>query len=407
MMIRILFVHQFGGRGGASTMLANIIRTLDKQKFECIVVTPAGDAVEQFSEAGATVKIPERPIQQFAHTSGCHTLAIHPLFLCAIYRMLRDRTFWKKYIAQLKPNIVHLNAVTLAPFASVVSSPSTKVLCLVQETLVDGTFGLRSNWLKKVLREHVDLPVFISNFDREAFGFERGDSVVIPNWVNLKEFNRALSKDAARARFKIASDAKVVLFLGGISQIKGTLVLLEAAARARVRNLLVLIAGYNRGVDASQLGFFHRLVFRRRVNRGFDYHTTVMTKIADEPLRSKVRLLGMVCDIPELYAAADLVVFPAVQPHQSRPLLEAGAMAKPVIISDFPNIREFVTNGETALCVKPGDSASLAEKMDFLLSDPEASNSLGEGNYRATVKFHEEGINAARFADAYERLRSE
>ncbi len=405
-MIRVLFLHQFGGRGGASSMLSNIVRKLDKTKFECIIVTPQGDAVQQFSQTGAIVRISERPIHQFAHTSGCHTHALHPLFIRSLWGMFKDRAFWRRYIAEIKPNIVHLNAVTLAPFASLVARPSVKVLCLVQETLVKGTLGWRSKWLESVLRNQVDLPIFISSFDRKAFGFEGREAEVIPNWVDLREFDRGLSKKAARTRFDIATDAKVVLFLGGLSRIKGTSVLLEAAARLRVPKLVVLIAGYNKPVDPSRLGFLHRLVHQSRVRRGTEYQTAAMTKIAAEPLRSKVRLLGMIADVPALYAATDLVVFPAVEPHQSRPLLEAGAMAKPVIISDFPNVREFLTDGKTALCIRPGDSLALAEKMEYLLSHPEFSEELGEGNYRVTVKLHNESINAGRFAQAYERLAS-
>jgi glycosyltransferase involved in cell wall biosynthesis len=50
-------------------------------------------------------------------------------------------------------------------------------------------------------------------------------------------------------------------------------------------------------------------------------------------------------------------------------VLEAMAMRKPLIVSDAPGIRDYVTPGETACLVPPGDPDALAHVIGELLAD--------------------------------------
>ena len=80
-MTTILFLHHFGGIGGALTSLSNVIRALPRDRFKSIVVCPPGDAVGLFEGTGAEVRIAPRPIFGFGHVSGISHNALHPLFL--------------------------------------------------------------------------------------------------------------------------------------------------------------------------------------------------------------------------------------------------------------------------------------------------------------------------------------
>jgi glycosyltransferase involved in cell wall biosynthesis len=58
-------------------------------------------------------------------------------------------------------------------------------------------------------------------------------------------------------------------------------------------------------------------------------------------------------------------------------LLEAMAMAKPVVVSDRPIFAEYAIPGESALLVPPEDPASLRAALGTLLDDPELARRLG------------------------------
>lgn len=92
----------------------------------------------------------------------------------------------------------------------------------------------------------------------------------------------------------------------------------------------------------------------------------------------------------DLYARADLVVVP-LQPGTDyaagvNGVLEAMAMQKPLIVSDTPGIRDYVSPSEAAARAVPaGDDAALARAIREMRSDPAAAQTLG-GNARRIVE---------------------
>jgi glycosyltransferase involved in cell wall biosynthesis len=68
-------------------------------------------------------------------------------------------------------------------------------------------------------------------------------------------------------------------------------------------------------------------------------------------------------DVRPHLADADCVVLPSYREGVPRSLLEAGAMARPVITTDVPGCRDAVVDGVTGFLCRPQDAQSLAERM--------------------------------------------
>jgi glycosyltransferase involved in cell wall biosynthesis len=96
-------------------------------------------------------------------------------------------------------------------------------------------------------------------------------------------------------------------------------------------------------------------------------------RIADE--RLPVRLLGRRDDVPDLLAAADVVVSTAVWEGQPLWLQEALAAGAPVVATDAGGTRE-VTGDDGAVLVPVGDAEALARAVRNLLDDPAARSAL-------------------------------
>jgi len=403
-LTRILFVHQTGGWGGAGIMLANIIGALDRTCFVPVVVCPPGDAVEQLTRAGAEVHVAPQPIHQFTHISGYQYPCCHPAFLRGAVGQWRAQSFWRDYFRESGAEIIHLNAVTLAPLAPAARAAGAKVLCCVQETAVHGLLGLRTRWLRHLLSTQMDAVVFISEFDRMAAHCAAPLVEVIPNWVNLEQFAADFPQAQARRQFDLPEDARVVLMMGGIDPLKGTLPLLQAFARlAEMPNLHLLIAG-NCAPPPALSGIRRWRQAVREWPHG-NYWQRCMDVIAERQLDGRVHLVGMQHAVSPLYAAADVVAFPAIHPHQARPVLEAGALKKPVVVTDFPQLHEFVQDGVNGLRVRPGDIGALAQAIERLVQDAPYAARLGEANYRMTLAKHRQTVNALRFNALYQQLR--
>jgi glycosyltransferase involved in cell wall biosynthesis len=127
----------------------------------------------------------------------------------------------------------------------------------------------------------------------------------------------------------------------------------------------------------------------------------------DGGMEGWARLLPHRADPERLMAAADVVVFPSTVPHFARPVIEAGAMAKPVVASRLGGVEELVDDGRTGLLVPPGDPAALADAIVRVLLDPGLARRMGEAGYQASVRrFSREPI-VAQLLDVYARVLAE
>src|SRR5262249_16679167 len=84
-----------------------------------------------------------------------------------------------------------------------------------------------------------------------------------------------------------------------------------------------------------------------------------------------IALLGTVPDteLPSWFAAADVFAFPSAKEGWGLAVLEAMSAALPVVASDLPVFREYLTSGRDALLVPVGDPAALAGGLASGLGD--------------------------------------
>jgi len=105
---------------------------------------------------------------------------------------------------------------------------------------------------------------------------------------------------------------------------------------------------------------------------------------------------GTAPDVRPHIARADCVVLPSYREGMPRTLLEAAAMARPVIATDVPGCREALVEGQTGLLCRARDGASLAEacaRFIALPSDSRAAMGLA-GRARIERQFDQELVIA-------------
>ena len=95
----------------------------------------------------------------------------------------------------------------------------------------------------------------------------------------------------------------------------------------------------------------------------------------------RIRFLGRVSEenLPRVYAACDVFVLPSVSRLEAFGIvaLEAMATGKPVVVADIPGVREVIEDGREGLLADPVNAQDLAEKIQRVLSDPEARRTMG------------------------------
>jgi glycosyltransferase involved in cell wall biosynthesis len=199
----------------------------------------------------------------------------------------------------------------------------------------------------------------------------------IHNGVDTARFAPRPAPQGLRASLGLPEGAPVVASVGRFVAFKGYATLLEAAhlVRAAAPDAHWLVVG-----DGELRG---DLEARRRALE----------------LEGCVWFTGWREDVPDLLALCDLFVLPSLGEHFGRVLIEAMAMARPVVATDAGGVPEIVIAEETGLLVPPGNPKALAEAVLALLADPARARDLGAaGRRRAEACFslrrHVEAVEA-------------
>jgi len=233
--------------------------------------------------------------------------------------------------------------------------------------------------------------------DRYGTPWER--ITVLPQSIDFDRFDPAKVTrervEALRRGWGIKPDTKVILVTGRILRRKGHHVVVRAAQRLKdmgFKDFLCVFVGEDRG------------------------HTHYTGELWDLVLETQtmdvVRMASPLHDMPAAYAAAAVVVSAAIQPEGlQRSIIEAQAMGKPVIVSDFgagPDVvltAPAVPDGRvTGLRFAAGDDAALAERLVRLFAMPEPTHRAIGTRGRAWVSTH---FDPATVAEQTLRLYAE
>jgi len=119
------------------------------------------------------------------------------------------------------------------------------------------------------------------------------------------------------------------------------------------------------------------------------------------PVEGRVRLLGLLDEttVPELLAASDLYVWPAIGEAYGLAILEAQAAGLPVVAGEAGGVGDIVAHGVTGLLVPVGDVAAFSAGTAALIDDAPRRARMGEAARRKVRDGHDLAA-AARRLDA-------
>ena len=104
----------------------------------------------------------------------------------------------------------------------------------------------------------------------------------------------------------------------------------------------------------------------------------------------RIRFLGALGqeDLAALYAACDLLVWPAVREAYGMALLEAQASGLPALAGESPGVAAILADGETGVLVEAESAVAFAKSLGALLSDSAKRRSLAEAARPRVLREH-------------------
>ena len=206
-----------------------------------------------------------------------------------------------------------------------------------------------------------------------ALGVDPDKVQVVPHGINCELFH-SMDRAAARVRFGVPPDARMVLFVGNLLMSKGTGILVEACGQmARA------------GVD------FHCYL----VGRGRD-ESRLRALVAKLGLEDRIKLVGPrpLEELPDWYAASDVVALPSFSEGIPNVLREAMACGRPFVATRVGGIPE-ISDPSTSILVDPGSPEVVAVALTDVLSGRMAAAALAKAL---------EGGSAISWKESAERL---
>ncbi|MDP1753533.1 MAG: glycosyltransferase family 4 protein [Reyranella sp.] len=125
------------------------------------------------------------------------------------------------------------------------------------------------------------------------------------------------------------------------------------------------------------------------------------------PLGARVRFAGAVAhaDLPALYAASDLYLWPAINEAYGMAFLEAQAAGLAVVAGRTGGVPAVVADGTTGLLTPIGDAAAFASAVARLLDAPDERARLAAAAAARVAAHHDESAAARALATALRGLR--
>ncbi len=352
------FVGTHGDWGGASRIIFNIVRNIDRSRFEPIVMlTAEGEICKELKGLGVRFAVWKHetcfsPLSHFKH-------------------LIRSLHFYRRN----KVNVVVLNYGCLGWRPAELLAARLAKLPVIQhcQQVVSAP---------QPYTKYSNLILTCSNYvlDKSAFAPVRVRTV-----YDIVDTERFAAGADIRGELGLENSHIVITFLGRKRKIKGLDVFVSLTNQFPEESLRFLVASRRTGkpnLDSYSDEEFNTLVGTDRRIRYIDYRS----------------------DVENIYKASDIIVMPS-QGEEPCPAvaLEAAASGRPMVATDMGAISELVVHDKTGFLVPKHDYQALVDCVRLLVTDSQRRVEMGrEAKALARERFFKQPIE--QLHEIYETL---
>ncbi|HEY3931402.1 MAG TPA: glycosyltransferase [Verrucomicrobiae bacterium] len=352
---RVLHVHNSADIYGASRMLLRWVKSMDRRRFETIVVLPEDGPLKKLLEAEKVdvilhprLSVITRPV--FRSWRIILFLLNYPVSVFFFWRLTRQRRI----------DLVYTNTGVMVSPALAAWLARVPHVWHIRESFQEfQNFWPLFSWF---ITHFSFVVIAVSNPIANQFR-SLNNIVVIHDGFSPEEF--LVPKENLRAEFQTRYHLAGHFVVGCVGRIKlvrkGQEFLVRATALLKQRGLSIkaLIVGVTFPGNESHLEQIRRMVIELGIE-------------------DNVVFTGELPDTRAAYAAMDVLALTSAQPEPfGNVVMEAMGMGLPVIATNIGGSLDQVVDGATGFLIPPANPEALAEAIEKLMKNPELRQRMG------------------------------
>ena len=351
-MKKIMYVYHVSTIGGGSLCLYRIIESLDRSKYEPVVLLKSpGPLYDKLINMNVKVVI-EKSITTIPYNKSLISFNSIKSYFFSIISILKIY-YW---IKEEKIDILHINTMMLYFYSIPAVALNKKVVLHLREHWPIGEHRFQFQFARLIINKYSTKIVAINKTSAKILNLLKKTEVIY-DWVDFSKKNKKviLPED----KIDLSKD-KSFLFLGGYQKIKGAYEVLFTFSKKIKNKSVKLLFVCSESKEFSNKGL-----------KGIIKN--ILRKIYLPVLSDKIKIIlqnddRIICiphteNIKSLYKSTNCVVaFPTI-PHAILPIAECIILGIPVISVDTQEAREYSNKGKSAILVQMNNIVSLKKAM--------------------------------------------
>ena len=372
-MVRIAFVVHGMQTGGIERSVTRVIKGLNRESFEPIVVClgRSGPAANWLAD--------DVPLFEIKKRSGNDLLAIKRLA-----NLLRHQEI---DIVQSHNWGTLIETAVARKIAGVDHHVHAERGTVLGQVVAHGwKHRIRSAAMKAVLKT-VDR-VMSNSYEvaqrvESRCGYAAERITVIPNGVEgFPDCDQQLAKSEIRNQLGIKADAVLVGSVGRLKHVKGYDILINAFSQIPDENAQLVLIG-----DGSEKESLKNLVKHRRIE-------------------NRVHFVGHQNDVSNWLAALDIYDNSSRSEGMSQSIVEAMSIGLPIVATDVGDAKRMLLREpkSSGLICDPNEPSAMAQVIQSLVADTTLRNELGRNSLACHRNYYTESIFNHSFREMYEQV---
>ncbi|MFH1462127.1 MAG: glycosyltransferase family 4 protein [bacterium] len=351
MKVGLIFFHSFLQPGGVKKHVLDLSRELKKRGVSVKIIVPRRKRSENYGKD--VILLGSSFPMNFGGSQGHFCINFNPISL-------------KRTLTREKFDILHFHNFGF-PSVMQILTHSNSLNILTIHTNLDGSKFVKRFWpfplINKMVGWRFDGILGVAFLNLKGLEKYTGPKAIIPNGVNLKEFNPGVPK------LKKFLDGKLnLLFVGRMEKRKGLIYLLKAfkVLKKKFPQIRLIVVGDGK--------------LREDCQKWAERH-----KLKDVCFEGQVPQE----EIPSYFNTADIYISPAIFGESfGLVLLEAMACGTPVVAFANKGYKELLQGkkGEIFLA-PPKNSRILAKKIELLIQDESLRKEMSEWGIAEAQKY--------------------